>query len=41
SEAGSPRKELYLFQGAGHTMEMAANGPAYREHVQKFVKSLQ
>lgn len=41
SEAGSPRKELYLFQGAGHTMEMATNGPAYREHVQKFVKSLQ
>lgn len=37
--SGSP-KNLYIFDGAAHTMEMATNGPAYRSVVQKFVKGL-
>ena len=36
--SGSSNKSLYIFQGASHTMEMATNGPAYREHVQNFVR---
>lgn len=38
--SSSTKKELYIFQGASHTMEMAANGEAYRENVQRFVRSL-
>ncbi len=36
----SANKQLYIFKGAGHTMEMATNGPAYREHVQNFVRNV-
>lgn len=38
--SGSSNKSLYIFQGAAHTMEMATNGPAYREHVQNFVRQI-
>ena len=38
--SASTRKKLYIFQGAGHTMEMATNRPAYREYIQNFVQNL-
>ena len=38
--SGSRNKSLYVFEGAAHTMEMATNGPAYKEHIQNFVKNL-
>ena len=38
--SSSTNKQLYIFQGAGHTMEMAANREAYRNTVQKFLRSL-
>lgn len=38
ADSSSSVKELYIFDGAAHTMEMAVNGPAYKQVVQKFVK---
>jgi fermentation-respiration switch protein FrsA (DUF1100 family) len=38
--SSSQNKQLYIFQGAGHTMEMAANSEAYRGTVQKFLLGL-
>lgn len=38
--SGSGKKELFIFEGAGHTMEMAANGDAYRQAVRVFLESL-
>lgn len=38
--SGSSKKELFIFDGAGHTMEMAANGDAYRKAVRVFLESL-
>lgn len=40
ADSSSTKKELYIFDGAAHTMEMATNGPAYKRTVQKFVKEL-
>lgn len=37
ADSSSSVKELYIFDGAAHTMEMAVNGPAYKRVVQKFV----
>lgn len=37
TDSSSNVKELYIFDGAAHTMEMATNGPAYKQVVQKFV----
>ena len=36
---GAKDQKLYIFQGASHTMEMSANGPAYREYVTDFIKN--
>ena len=38
ADSSSSVKELYIFDGAAHTMEMAVNGQAYKQVVQKFVK---
>lgn len=38
--SGSSKKELFIFDGAGHTMEMAVNGDAYRKAVRVFLESL-
>lgn len=38
--SGSSQKELFIFDGAGHTMEMAVNGDAYRKAVRVFLESL-
>ena len=40
SASSSQNKQLYIFQGAGHTMEMAANGEAYKKTVIEFVRKL-
>ena len=37
ADSSSSVKELYIFDGAAHTMEMAVNGPAYKQVVKKFV----
>lgn len=39
ADSSSTNKKLYIFQGASHTMEMSANGPAYREYVTDFIKN--
>lgn len=38
--SGSRKKELFIFDGAGHTMEMSVNGDAYRKAVRVFLESL-
>lgn len=40
ADSSSKVKELYIFDGVAHTMEMAVNGQAYKQVVQKFVKQL-
>ena len=37
--SGSSKRNFY-FDGAGHTMEMAVNGDAYRKAVRVFLESL-
>ena len=38
--SASQYKQLYIFQGAAHTMEMSTNNTAYRNKIQEFIKSL-
>lgn len=38
--SGSRKKEIFIFSGAGHAMEMATNETAYRETIHVFLESL-
>lgn len=38
--SGSRKKELFIFDGAAHTMEMAANGEAYRNAIHGFLENI-